>query len=125
MAELLEEEMGKGAFRPLLHCYTGGSGLARRGAALGAYFAASGIITFKKAEDVRAVFRDDIPDDRIIVETDCPYLAPVPHRGRRCEPSFLPDVARGLAQVKGWTEAECEQRTTDAFFRLFDRVSRP
>ena len=125
MAELLEEEMGKGAFRPLLHCYTGGSGLARRGAALGAYFAASGIITFKKAEDVRAVFRDDIPDDRIIVETDCPYLAPVPHRGRRCEPPFLPDVARGLAQVKGWTEAECEQRTTDAFFRLFDRVSRP
>lgn len=125
MAELLEEEMRKGAFRPLLHCYTGGSGLARRGAALGAYFAASGIITFKKAEDVRAVFRDDIPDDRIIVETDCPYLAPVPHRGRRCEPSFLPDVARGLAQVKGWTEGECEQRTTDAFFRLFDRVSRP
>jgi TatD DNase family protein len=125
MAELLEEEMGKGAFRPLLHCYTGGSELARRGAALGAYFAASGIITFKKAEDVRAVFRDDIPDDRIIIETDCPYLAPVPHRGRRCEPSFLPDVARGLAQVKGWTEAECEQRTTEAFFRLFDRVSRP
>lgn len=124
MAELLEEEMGKGAFRPLLHCYTGGSELARRGVALGAYFAASGIITFKKAEDVRAVFRDDIPDDRVIIETDCPYLAPVPHRGRRCEPSFLPDVARGLAQVKGWTEAECEQRTTEAFFRLFDRVSR-
>jgi TatD DNase family protein len=125
MAELLEEEMGKGAFRPLLHCYTGGAELARRSAAIGAYFAASGIITFKKAEDVRAVFRDDIPDDRIIVETDCPYLAPVPHRGRRCEPSFLPDVARGLAQVKGWTETECEQRTTEAFFRLFDRVSRP
>ncbi|WP_291842446.1 TatD family hydrolase [Maricaulis sp.] len=125
MADLLEAEMGKGAFRPLLHCYTGGAELARRAARLGAYFAASGIITFKKAEDVRAVFRDQVADDRVIVETDCPYLAPVPHRGRRCEPAFLPDVARGLAAVKGWSEAECEQRTTENFFRLFDRVPRP
>lgn len=125
MADLLEEEMGRGAFRPLLHCYTGGAGLARRAARLGAYFAASGIVTFRKAEDVRAVFRDEIPDDRVIVETDCPYLAPVPHRGKRCEPAFLPDVARGLAAVKGWGEAECADRTTDAFFRLFDKVPRP
>ena len=125
MADLLEAEMGKGAFRPLLHCYTGGAGLARRAAALGAYFAASGIVTFRKAEDVRAVFRDTVPDDRVIVETDCPYLAPVPHRGKRCEPAFLPDVARGLAAVKGWSEAECAEKTTDAFFRLFDRVPRP
>jgi len=125
MADLLESEMGKGAFRPLLHCYTGGPELARRAARLGAYFAASGIVTFKKAEDVRAVFRDEVPDDRVIVETDCPYLAPVPHRGKRCEPSFLPDVARGLASVKGWSEDACAEWTSDAFFRLFDRVPRP
>ena len=125
MADLLEDEMGKGAFRPLLHCYTGGTELAHRASKLGAYFAASGIITFKKAEDVRAVFRDEVADDRVIVETDCPYLAPVPHRGRRCEPAFLPDVAHGLAQVKGWTDEVCEQRTTENFFRLFDRVPRP
>lgn len=125
MADLLEEEMGKGAFRPLLHCYTGGSALARRASKLGAYFAASGIITFKKAEEVRAVFRDDVADDRVIVETDCPYLAPIPHRGRRCEPSFLPDVAHGLATVKGWTDAECAQITTRNFFRLFDKVPQP
>jgi len=125
MADLLEEEMGKGAFRPLLHCYTGGAELAHRASKLGAYFAASGIITFKKAEDVRAVFRDEVADDRVIVETDCPYLAPVPHRGKRCEPAFLPDVAHGLAQVKGWTDEECATRTTENFFRLFDRVPRP
>ncbi|MHA6288583.1 TatD family hydrolase [Maricaulis sp. CAU 1757] len=125
MADLLEEEMGKGAFRPLLHCYTGGAELARRGARLGAYFAASGIVTFKSAEAVRAVFRDEVPDDRVIIETDCPYLAPVPHRGRRNEPAFLPQVATGLAAVKGWSEDEVAQRTTDAFFTLFDKVPRP
>lgn len=125
MADLLEEEMGKGAFRPLLHCYTGGADLARRAARLGAFFAASGIITFKKADDVRAVFRDAVPDDRVIVETDCPYLAPVPHRGKRCEPAFLPHVAEGLASIKGWSVAECAERTTDAALRLFDRMDRP
>ena len=117
--------MGKGAFRPLLHCYTGGSELARRAARLGAWFAASGIITFKKAEDVRQVFREDVPDDKVIIETDCPYLAPVPLRGRRCEPAFLPHVAQGLADTKGWTLDETEARTTANFFDLFDRVSRP
>lgn len=125
MADLLEEEMGKGAFRPLMHCYTSGADLARRSAKLGAYFAASGIITFKKAEDVRAVFRDEVPDDRVIIETDCPYLAPVPHRGKRCEPAFLPAVAAGLAAVKNWSDEECESRTTDAFFRLFNKVPHP
>ncbi|MEP3071403.1 TatD family hydrolase [Maricaulis sp.] len=125
MADLLEEEMGKGAFRPLLHCYTGGADLARRAARLGAYFSASGIVTFKKAEDVRAVFRDEVPDDRVILETDCPYLAPVPHRGKRCEPAFLPDVAAGLATVKGWTIEECATRTTQAALNLFDRIVKP
>lgn len=125
MADLLEEEMGKGAFRPLMHCYTSGAALARRAARLGAFFAASGIITFKKADDVREVFRTEVPDDRVIIETDCPYLAPVPHRGKRCEPAFLPAVAAGLGAVKGWNEAETAERTSDAFFRLFDRAERP
>jgi TatD DNase family protein len=122
MADLLEEEMGKGAFRPLLHCYTGGPGLARRAAALGAYFSASGIITFKKAEDVREVFRDVVPDDRVIVETDCPYLAPVPYRGRRNEPAYLPHVAEKLGEIKGWTAEETATRTTAAALALFDRI---
>tara|TARA_R110000868_G_scaffold2321_7_gene17289 strand:+ start:4213 stop:4995 length:783 start_codon:yes stop_codon:yes gene_type:complete len=125
MADLLEAEMGKGAFRALLHCYTGGAGLANRAARLGAWFAASGIITFRKADDVRAVFRDEVPDDKVIIETDCPYLAPMPHRGKRCEPAFLPDVAAGLASVKGWTIEECASRTSANFFDLFDRVERP
>lgn len=125
MAGLLEEEMGKGAFRALLHCYTGGAELAVRGAALGAYFAASGIITFKKAEDVRTVFREHIPSDRVIIETDCPYLAPMPHRGRRNEPAFLPDVLTGVCDTLGWSQDEGAQKTTDAFFRLFSKAERP
>ena len=123
MADLLEEEMGKGAFRALLHCYTGGAMLARRAADLGAYFSASGIITFKKAEAVRAVFRDIVPDDRVIVETDCPYLAPVPHRGKRNEPSFLPHVLEKLCELKGWSEEEGAARTTTTALSLFDRIS--
>ncbi|WP_019961793.1 TatD family hydrolase [Woodsholea maritima] len=122
MADLLEEEMGKGAFRFLLHCYTGGPELARRAAQLGGYFSASGIITFKKADDVREVFRTIVPDDRVIVETDCPYLAPMPYRGRRNEPSYLPHVAEKLAEVKGWRIEETHQKTTEACLRLFNTI---
>ncbi len=123
MADLLEEEMGKGAFRFLLHCYTGGAELAARAAALGGYFSASGIITFKKAEDVRTVFRDVVPEDRLIIETDCPYLAPVPRRGQRNEPAFLPHVAEALGEIKGWTLEETAGRTRAATLKLFDRIS--
>ena len=122
MADLLEDEMGKGGFTPLLHCYTGGAELARRASALGAYFSASGIISFKKAEAVREVFRTVIPDDRIIIETDCPYLAPVPHRGRRNEPAYLTHVAEALAEVKGWSLEETARRTSEAARRLFTRL---
>ncbi|GJL96953.1 MAG: LuxR family transcriptional regulator [Hyphobacterium sp.] len=125
MAEFLEAEMVQGVFRALLHCYTGGAKLAQRAAKLDAYFAASGIITFKKADEVRAVFRDDIPNDRIIIETDCPYLAPMPHRGRRNEPAFLPDVLKGVCETVGWTEDEGAAQTTEAFFRLFSKAERP
>jgi TatD DNase family protein len=95
MGDILEEEYARGAFRILMHCYTSGAELAARAAALGAWFSVSGIATFKAAEDVRAVIRD-MPDDRIIVETDCPYLAPVPYRGRRNEPAYLPHVLAKL-----------------------------
>ena len=124
MGDILEEEYAAGPFRLLMHCYTSGAELARRAAALGAWFSVSGIATFKAAEDVRAVIRD-MPAARIIVETDCPYLAPVPHRGRRNEPAYIPHVLAKLAEVRGWSLDEAEQRTTDAFFDLFDRIPRP
>jgi TatD DNase family protein len=124
MGAILEEEYAAGPFRLLMHCYTSGAELARRAAALGAWFSVSGIATFKAAEDVREVIRD-MPAERIIVETDCPYLAPVPHRGRRNEPAYIPHVLAKLAEVRGWTLDEAEQRTTDAFFDLFDRIPRP
>ncbi len=89
MGEILEEEYAKAPFKLLMHCYTSGPELAQRAAALGAWFSVSGIATFKAAEDVRDVIAD-MPADRIIVETDCPYLAPVPMRGRRNEPAYLP-----------------------------------
>ncbi|HSV04475.1 MAG TPA: TatD family hydrolase [Phenylobacterium sp.] len=124
MAEILEEEHARGAFRVLMHCYTSGPELAARAAALGAWFSVSGIATFRAAEAVRAAIRD-MPQDRILVETDCPYLAPVPHRGRRNEPAFLPHVLAKLAELRGWSLKEAEARTEDAFFALFDRIPRP
>lgn len=124
MGDILEAEYAAGPFRMLMHCYTSGADLARRAAALGAWFSVSGIATFKAAEDVRAVIRD-MPGERIIVETDCPYLAPVPYRGRRNEPAYIPHVLAKLAEIRGWSPDEAEQRTTDAFFALFDRIPRP
>jgi len=124
MGDILEEEYAQGPYRLLMHCYTSGPELARRCAALGAWFSVSGIATFKAAEDVREVIRE-MPADRIIVETDCPYLAPVPHRGRRNEPAYIAHVLAKLAEVRGWSLAEAEQRTTDAFFDLFERIPRP
>jgi TatD DNase family protein len=124
MAEILEAEHERGPFRLLMHCYTSGAELARRAAALGAWFSVSGIATFKAAGEVRAVIAD-MPADRIILETDCPYLAPVPLRGRRNEPAFLPHILTALAQIRGWTLEEAEARTQDAFFALFDRIPAP
>jgi TatD DNase family protein len=124
MGDILEEEHARGPFRILMHCYTSGAELARRCAALGAWFSVSGIATFKAAEDVRAVIRD-MPADRVMIETDCPYLAPVPHRGRRNEPAYVPHVLAKLAEIRGWTLAEAEARTEQAFFDVFDRIPRP
>jgi TatD DNase family protein len=124
MGDILEDEHAKGPFKILMHCYTSGADLARRAAALGAWFSVSGIATFKAADDVRAVIRD-MPADKIIVETDCPYLAPVPFRGRRNEPAYLPHILGKLAEIRGWGLADAEARTDDAFFALFDRIVRP
>ena len=123
-ARMLEDAHAEGPFRILMHCYTSGPELARRAAALGAWFSVSGIATFKGAEEVRAVIRD-MPADRIIVETDCPYLAPVPLRGRRNEPAFLPHILARLAEIRGWSLAEAEARTEDAFLSLFSTIPRP
>lgn len=123
MAQILEEEHAKAPFKLLMHCYTSGPELARRAAALGGWFSVSGIATFKAADEVRAVIAD-MPADRIIVETDCPYLAPVPFRGRRNEPAYVGYVLAKLADIRGWSVAEAEQRTEDAFFALFHTIPR-
>jgi len=122
MADILEEEYARGAFRPLLHCYTGGPELAQRALALGAYVSVSGILSFKSARDVRSVIAD-IPMERIILETDCPYLAPVPMRGRRNEPAYLQYVAEALAALKNFPVEEVKQITEDNAIRLFNKVS--
>ena len=123
MAQILEEEHAKGPFKLLMHCYTSGPELARRVAALGAWFSVSGIATFKAAEEVRAVIAD-MPQDRIIVETDCPYLAPIPFRGRRNEPAYVGHVLAKLAEIRGWSVQDAEARTEKAFFDLFDAIPR-
>jgi len=124
MAAILREEHAKGPFKLLMHCYTSGAELAETAAELGAWFSVSGIATFKAAEDVREAIRR-MPEDRIIVETDCPYLAPIPHRGRRNEPAYVGLVLQKLAEIRGWSLEEADRRTTDAFFALFDRIPRP
>ncbi|WP_291076444.1 TatD family hydrolase [Hyphomonas sp.] len=121
MGDLLEEAYAAGAFTPLLHCYTGGERLARRGLDLGAYVSVSGILSFKSAREVREVIAD-IPMDRLILETDCPYLAPVPMRGRRNEPSYLVHVAEALAALKGLPIEEVLETTTQNALKLFTRV---
>ena len=124
MGDMLEAAYKRQPFKILMHCYTSGGELAKRAAALGAWFSVSGIATFKSADDVRAVIAE-MPDDRIIVETDCPYLAPIPMRGRRNEPAFLPFVLAKLAEIRKWSLTEAEERTETAFFSLFDRIPRP
>jgi len=124
MAEILTEEQARGPFRFLMHCYTSGPELAEKAAELGAWFSVSGIATFKAAAGVREIIAA-MPAHRIIVETDCPYLAPVPHRGRRNEPAYVTHVLDKLAEIRGWSRDEAEARTTDAFFALFDRIPRP
>lgn len=121
MREMLETAYAKRKFTPLLHCYTSGIALAEAVMAMGGYISFSGIITFKNAEDVRAVAAA-MPHDRIIVETDCPYLAPIPFRGRRCEPAHVVQVAEKLGEILNLSNDDIERMTTENFFRLFSRA---
>jgi TatD DNase family protein len=124
MATVLEEETGKGAFPAVLHCFTGGRALAERAIALGLFISFTGIVTFKNSEDLRAIAAS-LPADRFLVETDAPYLAPSPHRGKRNEPAYVVEIAKILAETRGLSFEELAQQTTDNFFRLFRKVPRP
>jgi TatD DNase family protein len=124
MARILEEEMGKGAFPAVLHCYTGGPDLARRAIALGLSISFTGIVTFKKSDDLRAIAAS-LPNDRFLVETDAPYLAPGKYRGKRNEPAYVVETAKILAETRGVSFDELARQTTDNFFRLFSKVPRP
>jgi TatD DNase family protein len=121
---ILEEEAAKGAFRAVLHCYTGGRELALKAIALGLSISFTGIITFKKSEALRALAAE-LPADRIMVETDAPYLAPGKFRGKRNEPAYVVEVARVLAEARGVSLDEIARQTTENFFRLFSKVPRP
>jgi TatD DNase family protein len=123
IANILEEESAKGAFPFVLHCFTGGPDLAKRGVALGGYVSFSGVITFKKSEALRVVAAD-LPADRILVETDAPFLAPEPYRGKRNEPAFVTNTARALAEARNRDFDAISKQTTENFFRLFSKVPR-
>jgi TatD DNase family protein len=123
-AGILEEEMAKGPFSAVLHCFSSARSLAERGIALGCYVSFSGILTFKKSDELRAIARD-LPIDRLLVETDAPYLAPTPYRGKRNEPAYVRHTAEVLAEVRGMALEEIAARTSDNFFRLFTAVPRP
>lgn len=122
-AAILAEEMGKGAFTGVMHCFSSGRGLAEAALGLGLYVSFSGIVTFRNAEELREIARD-VPDDRILVETDAPFLAPVPNRGRRNEPAFVAHTAGRLAEVRGTTAEALAAATTENFHRLFARATR-
>ena len=123
MAAILEEETGKGAFPAVLHCFTGGRDLAQRAIALGLFVSFTGILTFKKSEELRAIAAE-LPADRILVETDAPYLAPGRHRGKRNEPAYVVETAKVLAQTRNVSFEEIARQTTANFFRLFSKVPR-
>lgn len=122
IARILEEESGKGTFPFVLHCFTGGRDLARRSVALGGYVSFSGILTFKSSQSLRDIAAE-LPGDRILVETDAPYLAPGKWRGKRNEPAYVVETARVLAEARGLGADAVAAATTANFFRLFSRVT--
>ena len=117
-AEILADEMGKGAFTGIIHCFTASADFAEKALALGLHISLSGIVTFKNAKDLQETAKN-IPEDRLLVETDAPFLAPVPHRGKTCEPAYVADTANFIAGLRGISREELESRTSDNFFRLF------
>jgi TatD DNase family protein len=123
MARILEDETEKGAFPAVLHCFTGGRDLAMRAIGLGHYVSFTGILTFKNSQALRDIAAE-LPADRILVETDAPYLAPLPYRGKRNEPAYVVETAKVLADMRGVTADEIARQTTENFFRLFNKVPR-
>ncbi len=124
IAAILDEEAGKGAFPFVLHCFSSGRELARRGLSLGGYVSFSGILTFKRSDEVRAIAAE-VPLDRLLVETDAPYLAPTPHRGHRNEPSYVVETAKVLAATRDLDPTALAAATSANFFRLFNKVPAP
>jgi TatD DNase family protein len=122
-ARILEEEAGKGAFPAVLHCFTGGPDLARRAIALGLFISFTGILTFKNSTALRAIAAE-LPADRILVETDAPYLAPGRYRGKRNEPAYVIETANTLAEARGVSFDVIARQTTENFFHLFAKVPR-
>ena len=120
-AAILSEEMGKGAFPALIHCFTASAAFAQVMLALGLTISLSGIVTFKNAKDLQEI-ATDLPEDRILVETDAPFLAPIPHRGRPCEPAFVADTVRFVAGLRGVSEEALRVATTRNFFALFTKA---
>lgn len=121
-ATIIADEMGRGAFPALIHCFTASADFARRMLELGLTISLSGIVTFKNAKDLQAIVRD-LPEDRLLVETDAPFLAPIPHRGRVCEPAFTADTARFVAGLRGIELAALAESTTRNFYNLFTKAS--
>jgi len=116
--------MATGAFPAVLHCFTGTRELAREAVALGLYVSFSGVLTFKNSDELRAIAAE-LPEDRILVETDAPYLAPVPYRGKRNEPAYVAETAKALAAARGVSNEAIAAQTTANFFRLFRKAAEP
>ena len=121
-ASILAEEMEKGAFPGLIHCFTASSGFARKVLDLGLSISLSGIVTFKNAREIQEIAKE-LPSDRLLVETDAPFLAPVPHRGRTCEPAFVKNTAAFVAQLRGLEPEALAEITTANFYRLFAKAA--
>ena len=121
-AQILQEEMGKGSFPGVIHCFTASQEFADIALNLGLFISISGIVTFKNAADLQATAAT-IPADRLLIETDSPFLAPVPHRGKSCEPAFVADTAQFLATLRGISIEDLAQQTRDNFFRLFSKAA--
>ena len=121
-AEILGNAVREGGVTGVLHCFTGSAELARKGLDLGFYVSLSGIVTFKNAQDLQATAKW-LPADQMLVETDAPFLAPVPHRGRKCEPAFVADTAAFVAQLRGEEPEQLAEATTANFFKLFKKAA--
>ena len=124
MAEILEQEMEKGAVPFIRHCFSSGRAVGEKGIELGGYISFSGILTFKNSPEIREI-ASIVPRDRLLVETDAPFLAPLPHRGKRNEPSFVQHTAAMLAETIGVSNGEVARITNDNVFRLFSKMPRP